>query len=88
MAFAEDRPDDASAEIAQRAPYHPGSVRKTVEFWEGRAKKAPNRYLEFRELAVAYLARQRETGVIEDAVRAERLPAARSSCRIAATWLL
>jgi tetratricopeptide (TPR) repeat protein len=80
MAFAGGRPDDASAEIAQRAPYHPGSVQKTVEFWEGRAKKAPNRYLEFRELAAAYLARQRETGDIEDAVRAER--AARRSLEL------
>ena len=80
MAFAGDRPDDASAEIVQRAPYHPGSVQKTVEFWEGRTKKAPNRYLEFRELAGAYLARQRETGDIEDAVRAER--AARRSLEL------
>jgi tetratricopeptide (TPR) repeat protein len=82
MAFAGGRPDDDSAEIVQRAPYHPGSVQKTVDFWQGRTKKAPNRYLEFRELAGAYLARQRETGDIEDAVRAER--AARRSLELQA----
>jgi tetratricopeptide (TPR) repeat protein len=80
LAFAGGRPDDASAEIVQRAPYRPGSVQKTVEFWEGRTRKAPGRYLEFRELAGAYLARQRETGDIEDAVRAER--AARRSLEL------
>jgi tetratricopeptide (TPR) repeat protein len=34
--------------------------------------RAPGRFLEVRELAGAYLARQRETGDIEDSVRAER----------------
>ena len=81
-AFAGGRPDDASAEIMQRAPYYPDSVQKTVEFWEGRTRKAPSRFLEFRELAGAYLARQRETGDIEDAVRAER--AARRSLELQA----
>jgi tetratricopeptide (TPR) repeat protein len=80
LAFAGGRPEEASAELVQRGPYHPGTVQKTVEFWEGRTRKAPGRYLEFRELAGAYLARQRETGDIEDAVRAER--AARRSLEL------
>jgi tetratricopeptide (TPR) repeat protein len=80
LAFAGGSPDDASAEIVQRAPYQPDSVQKTVVFWEGRTRKAPSRYLDFRELAGAYLSRQRETGDIEDAVRAER--AARRSLEL------
>jgi tetratricopeptide (TPR) repeat protein len=64
----EDR-DDGSV---RRAPYDPASVRKAVEFWEGRARKSPGRFLEYRELAGAYLARQRESGDVRDAVRAEQ----------------
>jgi tetratricopeptide (TPR) repeat protein len=64
--------DDVSDGSAPRAPYNPVSIRKTVEFWEGRVRKTPDRFLEHRELAGAYLARQRVTGDIQDAVRAER----------------
>src|SRR5262245_27826093 len=64
----------------RRAPYNPATLRKTVEFWEGRARKSPGRFLEHLELAGAYLARQRETGDIQDAVRAER--AARRSLEL------
>jgi tetratricopeptide (TPR) repeat protein len=63
-----------------RPPYDPQHVQKTVEFWERREKKDPLGAIARRNLAAAYLARQRETGEIEDAVRAER--AARASLKI------
>jgi tetratricopeptide (TPR) repeat protein len=73
-------PDDIVDGSVRRAPYDPATVRKTVEFWEGRVRKSPDRFLEQRELAGAYLARQRETGDVQDAVRAER--AARRSLEL------
>jgi len=72
--------DDTSDRAARRAPYDPATVQKTVEFWEGRVRKSPDRFLEHRELAGAYLAHQRETGDVQDAVRAER--AARRSLEL------
>jgi tetratricopeptide (TPR) repeat protein len=72
--------DDIDDGAVRRAPYDPATVRKTVEFWEGRVRKLPGRFLEHRELAGAYLARQRETGDVQDAVRAER--AARHSLEL------
>lgn len=77
---AEPLADDTVAESGYRAPYQRDSIRRTVEFWEGRVARTPGRFLEFRELAGAYLARQRETGDIQDAVRAER--AARRSLEL------
>jgi tetratricopeptide (TPR) repeat protein len=74
--------DDTAEASARRAPYHPESVRRAVKFWEGRVARTPGRFLEFRELAGAYLARLRETGDVEDAVRAER--AARRSLELQA----
>src|SRR5262252_5735320 len=74
-----DLDDDADGAL-RRAPYDPATVRKTVDFWEGRVRKSPGRFLEHRELAGAYLARQRETGDVQDAVRAER--AARRSLEL------
>jgi tetratricopeptide (TPR) repeat protein len=75
-------PSDAPDAPLRRAPYDPDAVRKAVAFWEGRAARYPDRFLEHRELAGAYLARQRETGDINDAVRAER--AARRSVELQA----
>ena len=63
-----------------RVPYDPDLTRKTVVFWEERSKRDAEGVLELRELAAAYLARQRETGDIADAVRAE--DAARRSLKI------
>jgi len=65
---------------AQRMPYDPELARKTVAFWESRAGKDPMGFLEWRELSAAYLARQRETGDIADAVKAK--DAARRSLKI------
>src|SRR5262249_43031270 len=64
----------------ERTPYDPELVSKTVAFWEKQAERDPEGALERRELAGAYLARQRETGDIADAVKAEE--AARQSLRI------
>ena len=63
-----------------RAPHDPEQARKTVAFWERRGQRDPKGAIEWRELAGAYLARQRETGDIADAVRAEA--AARRSLAI------
>jgi tetratricopeptide (TPR) repeat protein len=63
-----------------RPPYDKQQIQKTVEFWERREKKDPRGAVARRNLAGAYLARARESGKIEDAVRAER--AARSSLEI------
>jgi tetratricopeptide (TPR) repeat protein len=64
----------------QRMPYDPELVSKTVAFWKKQAERDPEGALERRELAGAYLARQRETGDIADAVKAEE--AARQSLKI------
>ena len=63
-----------------RTPYDPTLATRNVAFWEGRAKLDPEGFLEWREVASAYLARQRETGDIADAVKAEE--AARRSLKI------
>ena len=55
----------------QRPAYDPQATAKVVAFWERRAQKNTRGALEQRELAAAYLGRQRETGDIADAVRAE-----------------
>ena len=65
---------------ADRPPYDPDQVRKTAAFWEAGARRDPQGAIELRELAGAYLALQRETGDIADAVRAE--DAARRSLKI------
>ena len=64
----------------ERAPYDPTITSRTVAFYEGLTQKNPTGYLELRELAGAYLNRQRELGDIADAVRAEA--AARKSLTI------
>ena len=64
----------------ERAPYDPTIARKTAEFWAAKSGRDPQGALAFRELAGAYLALQRETGDIADAVRAEE--AARKSLAI------
>jgi tetratricopeptide (TPR) repeat protein len=63
-----------------RPQYDPHQNQKTIEFWERRAKKDPRGAIARSNLAGAYMARQRETGLIEDAVLAER--AARASLEI------
>ncbi len=87
--IAQDPSSDAAkiipqAEVVQisteRAPFDPTLTGKNVAFWEGLTRKNPQPYLEYRELAGAYLARQRELGDIADAVRAEE--AARKSLTI------
>ena len=73
-------PDPEPSATFKRPAYDPHLVRKTVEFWERRELKDPEGAIARRNLAAAYLARQRETGQIEDAVRAER--AARASLKL------
>ena len=63
-----------------RVPYDPELVSKTIAFWKKQAARDNQGALERRELAGAYLARQRETGDIADAVLAE--DAARQSLQI------
>jgi thioredoxin-like negative regulator of GroEL len=74
---------------SDRMPYDPQLATKTVKFWEERTKRDDLGFIEWRELSAAYLARQRETGDIADAVKAEE--AARRSLQIqgrknAAAW--
>ncbi len=71
---------DNSSGPTLRPPYDARQTEKTVEFWEQREKKDPRGAIARCNLAGAYLARQRESGLIEDAVRAER--AARASLAI------
>jgi len=71
--------EDPSAPTT-RPPYDAHQAQKTVEFLEQREKKDPQGAIARCNLAAAYLARQRESGLIEDAVRAER--AARASLAI------
>jgi tetratricopeptide (TPR) repeat protein len=68
------------AAVNDRTPYEPGLVDRTIAFWEQQTTRDPEGFLELRELAAAYLARQREAGDIADAVRAE--DAARRSLKI------
>jgi tetratricopeptide (TPR) repeat protein len=75
-------PADDATPPGRRAPDHTGPAQRAVKFWEGRVARTPGRFLELRELAGAYLARHREAGDIEDAVRAER--AARRSLELQA----
>ena len=76
---ARKRAEDPSGPTT-RPQYDAQQNQKTVEFWERREKKDPQGAIARSNLAGAYLARQRETGLIEDAVRAER--AARASLEI------
>lgn len=71
---------DARPSAAERAAHDPELASKTIAFWEKRAKRDPEGFIEWREVAGAYLARQRETGDIADAVKAE--DAARRSLKI------
>ncbi len=64
----------------ERIAHDPSTAGKTIAFWEARTQRDPGGFLEWRELAGAYLARQRETGDIADAVKAEA--AARRSLKI------
>ena len=64
----------------ERAPYDPDLARKNVAAWAENARRDPQGAIALRELAGAYLALQRETGDIADAVRAEA--AARRSLEI------
>ena len=64
----------------ERAPFDPSIVSRTVAFYEDQVQKNPEGIIFHRELAGAYLARQRETGDIADAVRAEE--AARKSLKL------
>ena len=64
----------------ERAPYDPELSRKTVAFWESQTRRDDQGAIALRELAAAYLALQRETGDIADAVRAE--DAARRSLKV------
>ena len=45
--------DDDSDGALRRAPYDPATVRKTVDFWEGRVRKSPGRFLECRRRGLA-----------------------------------
>ena len=67
-------------EPIERIPYDPKQSQAMVAFWENRVKTDPEGAIALRELAGAYLARQRETGENADSVRAE--DAARQSLRI------
>ena len=71
---------DASTRAEEREEYDPELAAKTVAFWERRVAQDPEGFIELRELASAYLARQRETGDVADAVKAE--DAARRSLKI------
>ena len=85
-ASAEDPPRPGTPEAfiqpipLVRPPYDPSLVSKAVAFWEKRARDDPKGSIDLRELAGAYLARQRETGEIADAVLAEK--AARRSLEL------
>ena len=56
----------------ERAPYDPTLTDRTVDFYEKLVEQKPKEFIERRELAGAYLTRQRERGDIADAVRAEQ----------------
>lgn len=56
---------------AARAPYDPNQISQTIALWEGHLEKDPQSVTALNQLAAAYLQRQRETGDISDAVRAE-----------------
>ena len=64
----------------ERPLYDPELTTKTVDFWKQRADRDPQGAIARANLASAYLARQRETGRIEDAVHAET--AARDSLEV------
>ncbi len=64
----------------ERPAYDPTATGKIVAFWERRVQRNPGGPLDQRELAAAYLARQRESGDIADAVHAEK--AARKSLEL------
>src|SRR5262249_12304163 len=70
-AVAEDGAPGPQPSAGERVPSAPELATKPVTFWEGRARRDPAGFIEWRELAAAYLARQRETGDIADAVEAE-----------------
>ena len=67
----------------ERAPYDPTLTDQTVTFYEKLVEKKPKEFIERRELAGAYLTRQRERGDIADAVRAEQ--AAKASLKLQTT---
>ena len=69
-----------SASAGDREAYDPTLASRNVAFWEARTKLDPEGFIEWREVAGAYLARQRETGDVADAVKAEQ--AARKSLAI------
>ena len=63
---------------SSRAPYRSRVGPEDGQVLGGPGRTDPGRFLELRELAGAYLARHRETGDIEDAVRAEQAARRRS----------
>jgi tetratricopeptide (TPR) repeat protein len=79
-AYASGPEIEPAAGQVRRSPYDPSAAQRKVKFWEGRVAKQPDRFLDQRELAAAYLARQRETGDLQDAVLAEK--AARRSLEL------
>ncbi len=74
-----NKPVDLPA-VTDRIPYDPELSKKTAAFWDAQSKRDAQGFIELRELAAAYLALGRETGRIEDAVRAE--DAARRSLKV------
>lgn len=73
---------DTSAAIAPvvRPPYNPNAAQKAVAFHTGRVRRDPQGAIGWGMLAGAYLQRYRETGDLQDALRAEQ--AARKSLAI------
>ena len=71
---------EATPIATERSPYDPELARKTAAFWEAQTSRDAQGAIALRELAAAYLALQRETGDIADAVRAE--DAARRSLKV------
>jgi Flp pilus assembly protein TadD len=80
VAFSTPQRAEAQASAAASTSYDPRASTETVEFWRKRTEADAQSALSHRELAAAYLARQRERGDIADAVRAEA--AARQSLKI------
>ncbi len=62
----------SNASVLRRAPYDPLAIQKQVEFHAGKTRENPRSAMEFAFLAGTYLQRCRETGDIDDALRAEQ----------------
>ncbi len=66
--------------VYERTPYDPQLAAKTVALWQSRVRYDPQSAIDYRELAAAYLALQRESGDIAHVLSAEK--AARHSLKI------